>query len=45
VLKKEILNAVKGEEVSTPAEEVSVSISDNEVIVNKFEELEKTLNL
>ena len=40
-VKEEILNAVKGEEVSTPAEEVSISISDNEVIVNKFEELEE----
>ena len=40
-VKEEILNAVKGEEVSSPAQEVSVSISDNEVIVNKFEELEE----
>ena len=40
-VKEEILNAVKGEEVSTPSDEVSISISDNEVIVNKFEELEE----
>jgi len=40
-VKEEILNAVKGEEVSTPSNEVSISISDNEVIVNKFEELEE----
>jgi chromosome segregation ATPase len=43
-VKEEILNAVKGEEVSTPSEEVSISISDNEVIVNKFEELEENAN-
>ena len=43
-VKEEILNAVKGENVSTPAEEVSVSISDNEVIVNKLEELEENAN-
>ena len=40
-VKEEILNAVKGEEVSTPSDKVSISISDNEVIVNKFEELEE----
>jgi len=40
-VKEEILNAVKGEEVSSPAEKVSISILDNEVIVNKFEELEE----
>mgnify|MGYP003108777515 FL=1 len=40
-VKEEILNAVKGEEVSTPSNEVSISISDNEVIVNKFDELEE----
>jgi ATP-dependent Clp endopeptidase proteolytic subunit ClpP len=43
-VKEEILNAVKGEEVSTPSDEVSISISDNEVIVNKFEELEENAN-
>tara|TARA_Y200000002_G_scaffold383259_1_gene404523 strand:- start:3010 stop:4008 length:999 start_codon:yes stop_codon:yes gene_type:complete len=43
-VKEEILNAVKGEEVSTPSEEVSISISDNEVIVNKFNELEENAN-
>jgi chromosome segregation ATPase len=43
-VKEEILNAVKGENVSTPAEEVSLSISDNDVIVNKLEELEENAN-
>tara|TARA_R100000734_G_scaffold12420_1_gene9165 strand:- start:133 stop:1134 length:1002 start_codon:yes stop_codon:yes gene_type:complete len=40
-VKEEILNAVKGEEVSSPVEEVSVILSDNEAVVNKFEELEE----
>tara|TARA_R100001463_G_C3497152_1_gene218642 strand:- start:17 stop:1021 length:1005 start_codon:yes stop_codon:yes gene_type:complete len=43
-VKDEILNAVKGEDVSTPSNEVSISISDNDVIVNKFEELEENAN-
>ena len=43
-VKEEILNAVKGEKVSTPSDEVSISISDNDVIVNKFEELEENAN-
>ena len=38
-LKEEIVMAVKGDEVSTPSE-VSVVLSDNEDVVNKFTELE-----
>ena len=38
-LKEEIVMAVKGEEVSAPSE-VSVVLSDNEDVVNKFTELE-----
>ena len=40
-VKEEILNAVNGDKVSSPAQEVSVLFSDNEEIVNKFSELEE----
>jgi len=39
-LKEEIVMAVKGEDASTPTE-VSVVLSDNEEVVNKFTELEE----
>ena len=39
-VKEEILNAVNGENVSSPAQEVSVLFSDNEEVLNKFSELE-----
>lgn len=42
-LKEEIVMAVKGEDVSTPSE-VSVVLSDNEEVVNKFSELEDNAN-
>ncbi len=42
-VKDEIINAVKGEEVSTPSE-VSVVLSDNEEITNKLEDLSSTVN-
>ena len=40
-VKEEILNAVNGEKVSSPAQEVSVLFTDNEEVVNKFSELEE----
>jgi ATP-dependent Clp endopeptidase proteolytic subunit ClpP len=39
-VKEEILNAVNGDTVSSPAQEVSVLFSDNEEVVNKLQELE-----
>lgn len=39
-VKEEILNAVNGDNVSSPAQEVSVLFSDNEEVLNKFSELE-----
>jgi ATP-dependent Clp endopeptidase proteolytic subunit ClpP len=42
-LKEEIVMAVKGEEVSTPKNEVSVLLSDNEEVTNKLEELSNSV--